>query len=59
MQTRIYVTDIARWEEIGRVHGEVFGDIPPVSAMVEVSALIDPRMLVEIEAVAYVEGSGT
>ena len=58
VQTRIYVTDIARWEEIGRVHGDVFGDIRPVTAMVEVSALIDPRMLVEIEAVAYVEGRG-
>jgi enamine deaminase RidA (YjgF/YER057c/UK114 family) len=54
VQTRMYVTDIARWEEIGRAHAEVFGAAPPVSAMVEVSALIDPRLLVEIEAVAYV-----
>jgi enamine deaminase RidA (YjgF/YER057c/UK114 family) len=54
VQTRIYVTDISRGEEVGRAHGEVFGPHPPVMTMVEVSALIDPRMLVEIEAVAYV-----
>lgn len=52
--TRMYVTDISRSDEIGRVHGERFGDHPPVSAMVQVAALIDPRMLVEIEAMAYV-----
>ena len=54
VQTRMYVTDIARWEEVGRAHAEAFGAAPPVSTMVEVSALIDPRILVEIEAVAYV-----
>ena len=52
--TRMYVTDISRADEIGRVHGERFGAHPPVSAMVQVAALIDPRMLVEIEAMAYV-----
>ncbi len=53
IQTRIYVTDISRGDEVGRAHGEVFGEIQPLMTMVEVSALIDPRMLVEIEAVAY------
>jgi enamine deaminase RidA (YjgF/YER057c/UK114 family) len=50
--TRIYVTDIARWEEYGRAHREFFGDIRPCATMVQVSALIDPRMLVEIEVEA-------
>ena len=50
VRTRIFVTDISRWEEIGRAHGEVFGDVRPASTMVQVSALIDPEMLVEIEA---------
>ena len=54
VQTRIYVVDIARADEIGRAHGERFADIRPVSTMVQVAALIDPRMLVEIEAMAYV-----
>lgn len=58
VQTRIYVTDISRADEIGRAHGERFGAIAPVATMVEVAALIDPRMLVEIEAVAYVGPSG-
>lgn len=52
IQTRVYVTDIARAEEIGRAHGESFSQAPPAMTMVEVSALIDPRMLVEMEAVA-------
>ena len=52
VQTRVYVTDISRSEEVGRAHGEVFGDIRPCMTMVEVSGLIDPRMMVEIEAVA-------
>lgn len=52
VQTRVYVTDISRADEVGRAHGEVFGEIRPLMTMVEVSALIDPRMTVEIEAVA-------
>ncbi len=53
VQTRIYVTDISRSGEVGRAHGEVFRDVRPVATMVEVQGLIDPRMLVEIELVAY------
>jgi enamine deaminase RidA (YjgF/YER057c/UK114 family) len=54
VRTRIYVTDITRWEDIGRAHGEVFRTIRPATAMVQVVRLIDPEMLVEIEADAYV-----
>ena len=53
VQTRMYVTDISRGEEVGRAHAEVFGDVRPAATMVEVSRLIDPRMLVEIELIAY------
>jgi enamine deaminase RidA (YjgF/YER057c/UK114 family) len=54
VRTRIYTTDISRWEEIGRVHGEFFREIRPAATMVEVSRLIDPTILVEIEAEAII-----
>lgn len=57
VRTRIFVTDISRWEDVGRGHAEFFRDIRPATTMVEVSRLIDPDMLVEIEADAIV-GSG-
>jgi enamine deaminase RidA (YjgF/YER057c/UK114 family) len=56
VRTRIFVTDISQWEEIGRAHGEVFHDIKPATSMIEVSQLIDPDYLLEIEASAVVEG---
>ena len=56
VQTQLFVTDIGRWEEVGRAHRELFADIRPVTAMVGVSALIDPEMLVEVQAIAYLAG---
>lgn len=57
VRTRIYLTHLARdWQAVGRAHGEVFGAIRPAATMVEVSALIDARLLVEIEATAYIMG---
>jgi enamine deaminase RidA (YjgF/YER057c/UK114 family) len=58
VRTRLFVTDITRWQEYGRAHGEAFGSVMPATSMVAVSALIDARMLVEVEAVAYRPGSG-
>jgi enamine deaminase RidA (YjgF/YER057c/UK114 family) len=56
VRTRLFVTDISRWQEYGRAHGEAFSDVLPATSMIQVSGLIDARMLVEVEAVAYKPG---
>jgi enamine deaminase RidA (YjgF/YER057c/UK114 family) len=59
VRTRLLVTDISRWEEYGRAHGKAFGDVMPATSMIQIGALIDPRMLVEVEAIAYKPGAGS
>jgi len=58
VRTRVYITDADHWEEIARAHREALGEVRPAATMVEVSRLLDPRLLVEIEATAYLEGGG-
>jgi enamine deaminase RidA (YjgF/YER057c/UK114 family) len=57
VETRIYVSDIAQWEAVGRVHGEIFADVRPATTLVEVNALISPDLLVEISATAVVDSA--
>jgi len=55
VRTRIYVTDISRWEEVGRAHGDIFGTVRPACSMIGVTALVSPEMIVEIEAEAILD----
>jgi enamine deaminase RidA (YjgF/YER057c/UK114 family) len=57
VRTRMFVTDMSRWEEYGMAHGAAFGEAMPATSMVGVAALVDPRMLIEVEAVAYQPGA--
>jgi enamine deaminase RidA (YjgF/YER057c/UK114 family) len=59
VRTRIFTTDISKWEEIGKAHGEVFRNIKPAATMVEIKALINPDLMVEIEATAIITGDGS
>jgi enamine deaminase RidA (YjgF/YER057c/UK114 family) len=58
VRTRMFVTDMSRWQEYGQAHGAAFGPVRPATSMIGISALVDPRMLVEVEAVAYKPGIG-
>lgn len=58
VRTRMFVTDISRWEEYGIAHGAAFGESMPATSMIGIAALVDPRMLIEVEAVAYKPGVG-
>jgi enamine deaminase RidA (YjgF/YER057c/UK114 family) len=58
VRTRIFVTDMSRWQEYGQAHGAAFSEAMPATSMIGVAALVDPRMLVEVEAVAYHPGIG-
>jgi isochorismate pyruvate lyase len=58
VRTRMFVTDISLWEDFGRAHSEFFADHPPATTLVEVKALIDPQMLIEVEAVAFSPEAG-
>ena len=59
VRTRMFVTDISRWQEYGRAHHDAFGDTMPAATMIEIAGLVDPRMLVEVETVAYRPAIGT
>ena len=58
VRTRMFVTDMSRWQEYGRAHGAAFGETMPATSMIGIAALVDPRMLIEVEAVAYQPGVG-